>query len=726
MALAPANESRLTCRLAGNDVLVSRFSAREKVSALFGIDLELASEEEIAFDDVIGQPASVIVEGLDETRYVNGIVNALYQTGMKGRFFLYKAQVVPQVWLLTLQQDCRIFQNVSVPDIVRQIFQDAGIPGDAFEFRLQGSYAPREYCVQYRQTDFEFISRLLEEEGIFYFYEHGEERSLMVLGDGTVNYQPIAGEAQVIFNPGGEMASEEEAVIEFHLSRRIQTGKFTTRDYNFKKPSLDLTSENASNAHTELEVYDYPGKFADETEGRRRAQVGLEAAVMYKDLGQGKSTCPRFSPGMTFALNGHQIDGFNQEYVIVSVDHSAAQPGVLGERATLDQSAAYVNTFKVIPSSVVLRPGQRTAKPLVKGVQTAIVVGPSGEEIHTDEHGRVKVQFHWDRLGKKDENSSCWIRVSQVWAGAGWGGMFIPRIGQEVIVDFIEGDPDRPIITGRVYHGANTPPYPLPDEKTKSAIKSNSSTGGGGFNELRFEDKAGSEEIFLHGQKDWNIRIQSNKTQNVGNDETLDVGNDRKKTVGNNQDESVGNTKTITVGADHNEDIGANQNVSVGVKRSFSATSEEHNISANRDITVGGAETHTVGGSMTFDAALEQHSISGQRTLNIGVETKTITGMKQLTAAVENHTISGARTITVGTETKTITNQTTFLGMDVTTDSGAKMENFAGVKVSNHFALLMELKQICIGVTNANISYTSFKLDQSGFEVNTSPLHVIG
>lgn len=726
MAIAPANESRLTCRLAGNDVLVSDFSAREKVSALFEIDLELATEEEIAFDDVIGQSASVLVEGQDETRYFNGIVNAFCQTGMKGRFFQYRAQVVPPVWLLTLQQDCRIFQNKSVPDIVQQIFQDAGIPGDAFEFRLQGNYPAREYCVQYRQTDFEFISRLMEEEGIFYFYEHGEESSLMVMGDGTVNYQPIAGEAQVVFNPSGEMASEEEAVIEFYLSRRIQTGKFTTRDYNFLKPSLDLTSENSGSTHTELEVYDFPGKFADENEGRHRAQVGLEAAVMYKDLGEGKSVCPRFSPGMTFTLSGHQIDSFNQEYVIVSVDHYAAQPGVLGERAASDQGTTYANTFRVIPSSVVLRPELKTVKPLVEGVQTAIVVGPSGEEIHTDEHGRVKVQFHWDRLGKKDENSSCWIRVSQVWAGTGWGGMFIPRIGQEVIVDFIEGDPDRPIITGRVYHGTNTPPYPLPDEKTKSTIKSNTTTGGGGFNELRFEDKSGSEEIFLHGQKDWNIQIQNNKAQSVGNDESLDVGNDRKKNVGNNQDESIGNNKTISVGADHNEDIGANQTIGVGAKRSFKAANEEHNVSANRDITVGSAETHTVGSSMTFDAALEKHNVSGQRTLNVGIEEKNITGMRKLTAAVENYTISGARTITVGTETKTITNQTTFLGMDVTTDSGAKMENFAGLKVSNHFALLMELKQICIGVTNAKIEYTSFKLDQSGFEVNTSPLHVIG
>ena len=680
MIIAPANESRITCRLAGNEVLVSEFSATEHVSALFDVELELASEEEINFDDVIGQPASVTVEGQDEPRYFNGIVKALLQIGMKGRFYQYKVEVVPQVWLLTLQQDNRIFQKKSVPDIVQQVFEDAGIPGDSFEFRLQGTYPAREYCVQYHQTHFDYISRLLEEEGIFYFFEHDEERSKLIFGDGTVNYQPIAGEPQVLYNPSLGEVSEEEAVIEFRLSRQIRTGKFTTRDYNFLKPSLDLTSDNSADNHSDLEVYDYPGKFADEDDGRRRAQVGLESSVMYRDQGEGKSVCPRFFPGRTFTLSGHSIDSFNQEYAIVGVTHSGSQPGVLSERAgaAADEGSSYANKFIAIPSSVTLRPEARTPKPRVEGVQTAIVVGPGGEEIHTDEHGQVKVQFHWDRQGSKDENSSCWIRVSQVWAGAGWGGMFIPRIGQEVIVDFIEGDPDRPIITGRVYHGTNTPPYPLPDEKTKSTIKSESSIGGGGFNELRFEDKAGSEEIFLHGQKDWNINILNDKTQNVGHDETLDVGNDRKKTVGNNQEEIIGSKKTIDVGADHNEKIGANQSITVTAERSLKAATEKHDISGTRDITVGVSETHTIGAGMDFKAATETHNVSALRSLTIGIDQKTVNGPRTFTAAVETYTVTGARTLTVGTETKTVTNQTKFLGMDVTTDSGAKMENFAG------------------------------------------------
>ena len=726
MTIENANEARFSCRIAGHDMHVVEFNAREKISDLFEVNLNLALEEELNFDDVIGQTALITLEGQDEDRYFFGIVNVFMQTGVDGRFYLYQASVVPAAWLLSLNQDCKIFQKKTVPEIVQQIIEAAGISSEYFEFRLQGTYPAREYCVQYRQSDLDFISRLLEEEGIFYFFEHSDEKNVMVFGDGTVNYQPIPGETQVIYNVGGSMVAEEEAVIEFQLARKIKTGKYTLRDFNFLKPSLDLTSDKTDSDNTTHEVYDYPGKYADETGGRQRAQVRLEESVMYKDSGKGKSVCPRLTSGLTFSLNGNPIDAANQDYLLVEVIHAGAQPQVLGERSAAGKGTSYTNRFTVIPSAVVVRPEQKTPKPIVEGVQTAIVVGPQGEEIYTDKNGCIKVQFHWDRVGQKDENSSCWIRVSQVWAGEGWGAMFIPRIGHEVIVDFIAGDPDRPIITGRVYHGANTPPYDLPDEKTKSVIKSNTSSGGGGFNELRFEDKAGEEEIYLHGQKDWNIAIENDKTQNVGNDETMDVGNDRKKTVGNMQEETIGANKTIQVGADHSEEIGANQSITVGAHRTLTATSEEYSINGTRDVTVAGPETHTAGTSMEFDSPLETHTINGQRTLTAGVEGKTVNGVRTFTAAVENYTVSGARTITVGTETKNVTNQTTFLGMDLTTDSGAKFENFAGVKVSNNFALLAELKQIVMEVTNAKFGYTSFKCEQDGIEVKTAALHVIG
>ena len=306
-------------------------------------------------------------------------------------------------------------------------------------------------------------------------------------------------------------------------------------------------------------MYDYPGEYLTQNEGRQLAQARLQAAIMFKDTALGQSDVPRLLPGFTFSLHGHDLDNFNQEYVLVEVNQSGKQPQVLGEKALDESGTHFGNHFIALPSSVVIRPERITPRPTVVGVQTAIVTGPSGEEIYPDKHGRVKVQFHWDRQGKQDENSSCWIRVSQAWAGAGWGAMFIPRIGQEVIVDFIEGDPDRPIITGRVYHGTNTPPYELPAEKTKSTVKSDSTKGGGGSNEIRFEDKKGSEEIYIHGQKDWTIAIDNNKNQTVGANETLAVGANRTKTVGNDQQETIGANKTITVSSNHTETIGVNK-----------------------------------------------------------------------------------------------------------------------------------------------------------------------
>jgi type VI secretion system secreted protein VgrG len=306
--------------------------------------------------------------------------------------------------------------------------------------------------------------------------------------------------------------------------------------------------------------------------------------------------------------------------------------------------------------------------------------------------------------------------------------VFIPRIDHEVVVDFIEGDPDRPIITGCVYHGANTPPYSLPGEKTKSVIKSNSSAGGGGFNELRFEDKKGSEEIFIHGQKDCNITINNNKTQNIGNDEKLTVSNNREKNVSNNQKETIGAEKKITVGSNHKETIGSEQTITVGSNRNLTVGGDEVvSVAASRSVTVAASQKHNIAAEKSVNCSTETLNVAGQRTINVGgMEQKTIGGMRQITAATENYTVGGIRTITVGNELKTIANQQTFLGMDVTTDSGAKFENFAGIKVSNAFALLMELKQINISIANAVIGYTSFKLDQDGIKVNTNALHVIG
>ena len=438
-----ASEARFLFNIAGKKLGVIDFSAREEISYPYHVVLTLATEDDIGFDDVIGKEALLTILGEDTDRYFHGIINQFMQTGSRGRFLLYQATVVPYLWLLSLEQDCRIFQNKSIEDIIKTVLTDTGIPADRFEFRLQGSYPEREYCVQYRETDLNFISRLLEEEGIYYFFEHEEDSHILIFGDSTVNYKPINSEIDIEFHPQDSMASDKEVVNRLIASRQIQTGKVTMRDFNFIKPSLDLTvqqeANNSGNIEKKLEMYDYPGEYMDHERGKKLAEVRLQETVMFRDKIEGQGNCCRFIPGFTFKLIHHERESINQEYLLVEILHSGSQSGTLEE--TGGGGLSYSNQFMGIPSSVTFKPERRVPKPVVEGVQTAIVTGPSGEEIYTDEHGRVKIQFHWDRLGSKDDKSSCWIRVSQAWAGAGWGAMHIPRIGQEVIVDFIEGDP---------------------------------------------------------------------------------------------------------------------------------------------------------------------------------------------------------------------------------------------------------------------------------------------
>ncbi len=721
----PANEPEFTFEIAGNHFHVVAFKAREKISDLFQIDLQLATEEEVDFPDVIGQAAIFTIEGIESERRFHGIVNRFAQTGSSGRFFLYTAQVVPSAWLLNLEQDCRIFQNKTVQEIIQQIMEESSIASDAFDFRLHENYTARPYCVQYDETDLNFLNRLCEQDGIFYFFEHSQEGHVMVFGDGQVNYQPIEGEAQIEYNPDSSMVAEEEAVVSFRFDRQLTPGKFSTRDYNFTRPSLDLTSEQTAEDNTEREIFEFPGLYEEQSDGDRLAQVRLQQTVMFRDLASGTGVCPRFVPGFTFTLSGHSLDSLNQEYLLTEVIHEGSQPQVLAERSRTDEPSNYINSFKAVPSSITIRPERRTQRPRIRGVHTAVVVGPSGEEIYTDDMGRIKVQFFWDRNGQSDENSSCWIRVSQAWAGSGWGALFIPRIGQEVVVDFIEGDPDRPLVTGTVYHGTNTPPWDLPDEKTKSGIKSESSTGGGGNNEIRFEDKADNEELYMHAQKDMNIEVNNNHSRTVGANDSLSIKKNRNIHVKQNCEEKIDQQRKLTIKGKHERTAENDETINITGKRKLTAGTEEHKVNGNRKLDVTGNENYTVTGSRTFRARSETHTIGTTRQVSSQSETKRVSSSRTFTAGVETYTVTGARTLTVGSENRTVTNQQTFLGMDVTTDSGAKFENFAGMKCSNHLALLMELKQLTNSVTNIKLEYTNVSCTQNGIELDPATLHIM-
>ncbi len=567
-----ANQPQFLFEAGGLEFGVMDLSAYERISSPFEANLSLVSEDEINFDDVMGKEALLTLLSEEGDRYFHGIVNRFAYTGMKGRFNLYSARVVPSLWLLSLEQDCRIFQEKKVEDIVKQVLQDGGITSDRFDFRLQSKYPEREYCVQYRETDLSFISRLLEEEGIYYFFEHFEDKHILVFSDSTVGYQPIQGQADVTFNPAEGMVPEEESVYRFSFSRRVYSGKVTQRDFNFEKPPLDLTAQEQDQTYQKLEVYDYPGEYLDQDRGKNLTKVRLEESMTFKEKIEGQSNCPRFIPGFTFNLTDHDQNDFNQDYLLVEVTHTGFQPQVLEEELSSGEGSSYSNGFVGIPSSATIRPERKTPKPIVEGLQSAIVVGPKGEEIYTDKYGRVKVHFHWDREGGRDEKSSCWIRVGSNFAGGNYGILFIPRVGQEVIVDFLEGDPDQPLITGRVYNADNMPPYTLPDEKTKSTVKTNSSVGGEGFNEIRFEDKKGEEQIFIHGEKDLDIRIKNDRREWIGNDRHLVVKRDELEKIERDKHVKVERDELREITRDHNLKIGGKEAIEVGGSQSVTVS----------------------------------------------------------------------------------------------------------------------------------------------------------
>ncbi len=637
------------------ELRVMRFEGHEALSQLYRFDVTLACEDPaLAFADLVGKPCVLTFKVDDEPRFAHGIVSRFEQGEEGKKLTLYRATIVPSVWRLQHRRDSRIFQAMTVPDILKAVLDGAGVEGSRFS--LSGSYATREYCVQYRESDWDFMSRLMEEEGIYTFFEHTHDSETLILADAPSAHNPIAGESTLVFRtPLGAMVKGEH-VSRFRYAEEVRPGKVTLRDYNFKKPSLSLESKAAGSDDTDLEIYDYPGEYEDPGTGGDLAKVRLEELAAVKKVGEGESACPRFVPGSLFTMADHPRDDFNRKLLITRVEHRGSEPSLDGG----DGLGPYGNRFEVMPDDVPFRPRRVTPRPAIKGIQTAIVVGPAGEEIYTDEHGRVKVQFHWDRQGKKDEKSSCWIRVGQVWAGPAWGALYLPRIGHEVVVDFIEGDPDRPLIVGSVYHGANVPPYPLPAEKTKSTIKSNSSIGGGGFNEIRFEDKKGMEEIYVHGQKDWTIDILNDKRQTIGHDEELEVGHDRTKLVKNDQSETIGKNKSIKVGKDHTEVIGGSENIAVAIASDkVVGAAMTETVGAAKSVTVGGVLSEVVGGNMSLTVGgSKTTSVDGKDTHNVGGDAATSIGgayalevskdKKINVQGKDEESITGEKSVTVG------------------------------------------------------------------------------
>lgn len=540
----------LTTPLGADKLLLRHFDGEERISEPFHFRLDLVSQDNaVDFTQLVGKSVTLAISlAGGSTQYINGIVGRFVQTGGDARFTTYLADVYPWLWLLTLNSDNRIFQNMTAPDIIKKVFSDAGFTD--FTDSLTATYAQREYCVQYMESHFNFVSRLMEEEGIFYFFTHDSSTHKLVLADDASAYQACTGLTTA--NMQKEALKAEDIVSTCILEQQVTPGQFKSEDYNFTTPSTELLS-TASGPETARSIYEYPGLYLTGSDGEAVTSLRLASLEVPGKTVRGTSYCWAFRPGCKFTLAGHARSDMNAEYLLTSVSHQG------------DQTTEYTNSFEGILSSVIFRPPRVTPRPVIHGSQTATVVGKSGEEIWTDQYGRIVVQFHWDQVGQNDEKSSCWIRVSQTWAGKGWGSIFIPRIGQEVIVSFLEGNPDRPIVTGCVYNAQQVVPYTLPDEQTKSTIKSNSSKGGGGFNEIRFEDKKGSEEVFVQAQKDMNVIVL--------NDQTYTITNNRTVTV-----QKQNETLVVDKG---------NRTVQVNTGN------ETHEVKGTRAVTVTGNETHT-------------------------------------------------------------------------------------------------------------------------------------
>ena len=559
----------------GDDVLLLQgFNGQEGVSSLFQFDLMMQSENRsLSFDSIVGKKSTIRVFLADRSeRYINGIIASFSQEGASPVFASYHATLVPWFWLLTRTSDCRIFQNMPVPDIIQKLFQEHGFSD--FKNKLHGSFKPREYCVQYRETTFNFISRLMQEEGIFYFFEHEKDKHTLVMANNPSEFKSCPHQPTARYESAANAGWAEQVVTEWSIGQEVRPGRYTINDFFFEKPALDLTSQVDGKDSRKYEIYDYPGEYQTKDEGERLAGLRMHEEETPQVVVSGSSTCRAFTSGYRFDLRDHYRRDLNKPYTLMSLHHSCDAGTNYRSSSGSADSFDYVNRFQCIPHPTPYGPPRTAPVPVVHGTQTAVVVGPPGEEIYVDKHGRVKVQFHWDREGKYNEKSSCWIRVSQNWAGKRWGAMFIPRIGQEVIVDFLEGDPDQPIITGRVYNGASMPPYTLPDEKTKSTVKTYSSKGGGGFNELRFEDKKGSEQIFIHAEKNEDIRIKNDLMEWVGNDSHRivkhdhleDVTGDKHLHIKGDQNEKVDGTVSLKAGMDMQEKVGMKYALDAGME----------------------------------------------------------------------------------------------------------------------------------------------------------------
>ena len=658
-----ARHVELITPLGEDALLFRRMSGSEELGRMFQFELELLSRKpDIKFGDLLGRNVTIRLDLPDrKKRYFNGFVTRFNQSDVNTEedHTPYSAIVSPWLWFLTRTADCRIFQDKTVPDIIKEVFRDHGFTD--FEDKLIRTYRQWEYCVQYRETDFNFVSRLMEQEGIYYFFKHEENKHMLVLADDITAHKFFPDYEEIpYYPPDSALRREREHIFDWTISQEVKPGVYALNEFNFKKPKANMEVKAAvrrDHARSDLEIFDYPGEYVEADEGENYVRARIEELHAQYEQISGQANARGLCVGCLYTLSGYPRKDQNREYLVESATYEIesneyASAGGSGE--------VYACSFTVLESKTPFRSARVTPKPVVQGPQTAIVVGTPGDEITTEEYGRVKIQFHWDRYGKKDFNSSCWVRVSHPWAGKNWGSVAIPRYGQEVIVEFLEGDPDCPIITGRVYNKDTMPPYELPGSGMVSGLKSNSTPGGGGYNEMSMDDTKGKEKITIHAQYDMNTTVEHDQTTKV-------VSGDRSVTVETGKfTEAIQSDTSITVKeGTYSHDVAANTakyHVSGALTENYDAT---QSTTVGKDITITSKETKIhvtaateiqlkVGGSKLLMKSNGTIEISGKNVSVKGTESVNIAGNSITSKAGSDHNTKGSIVISEGTASNTV------------------------------------------------------------------------
>ncbi|VWC68083.1 type VI secretion system Vgr family protein [Burkholderia contaminans] len=671
----------------GDGLKFHTLDGSDELGRLFEFRIEaLADSHSLSLKDMLGKPVTVRIEQQDlSTRYLNGIVARASLSGRRAeRYYGYELIVRPWLWLATRRSDCRIFQNKTVPEIVQEVLSTYGFP---IENHLAESYVPRDYCVQYNETDAAFVSRLMEFEGIYFWFRHAEDTHTLMLGDAMSSHTVLPGYETIPYIARDRTAIADEEHIDGWLpAQEVSVGKHQTTDYDYTKPRADLSSQKVDprgHDHDSFASFEWPGGYRDDAPGAHYSRVRLEEQQAEHERANADTDVRGVAPGYLFTLEHCPRADQNREYLIVRCQYRFQENAYASDQGA--EAVVHQTMMLVQPSSLPYRSPRDTPRPRTNGPQTATVVGPPGEEIWTDQYGRVKLQFRWDRYGQSNQDSSCWVRVSSPWAGGGFGGVQIPRVGDEVVVDFLNGDPDEPIVTGRVFNGEKMPPWGLPGSATQSGMLSRSSPGGttDHANAFRFEDKKGAEQLWMHAERnfdaeteaDHSLSVGNNHTHTVGNDETMQVKNNRQRSVGQNETVNIGQNRVAQIGVDETHGVGGNRTRTVGKKETVT-------IASDREATIGGshtesvthAKTETIGEGKTLNVGqMYQTTSQDMKTLVASAHTEEIGTRTSTIANAHTHTVGGEHTVNVGA------NHTTNVQHQVTVNAGDQLSLVCGM-----------------------------------------------